>query len=81
MAVADMTATIKDLASLMGQSDLQREVIEAAANSVASAIQRVPQESRAELRDLLAEFMGDPDDKFVIVRIGMMLRSARSSDQ
>jgi len=63
MAVADMTATIKDLASLMGQSDLQREVIEAAANSVVSAIQRAPQEPRAELQDLLANLMADPVTK------------------
>jgi len=51
------------LSLLMGQSDIQRKVIEAAANSVMSAIQRAPQGPRAELQDLLANLMADPVTK------------------
>ena len=72
----EVAAIIRDLAQLMGQSDVQREVIEAAANSVIGAMQRVPNESRAELQSLVAEFLADPGDPDVKANLGAMFASA-----
>jgi len=75
----ELATLVRDLAQLIDASPLQLEVIEAALRSVASALVQVRPSDRDELHSLVAEFLTDPSDADVTVRIGSMLSSGLRS--
>jgi len=71
----ELSTLVRDIGELIEASARQGEVIEAALRSVASALVRVRPSDRDELQSLVAEFLADPGDADVTVRIGSMLSS------
>jgi len=77
----ELSALVRDMAELMDSSPLQREVLDAAMRSVASAMLLVPDDERAELQELVAQFTADPGDRDTVTRFGKILRDAKAADQ
>jgi len=72
----ELSALVRDMAELMDATPLQREILDAAMRSVASAMQRVQPSDRDELQSLVAAIMADPGDVETRGRIGAILSRA-----
>ena len=71
---------IEALAGLLAQSGGDREVIKASLHSIASAMTRVAPALRAHLRELVDDFIADPDDSETVRRLGALLQEATALD-
>ena len=72
----ELPALVRDMAELIDASPLQREILDAAMRSVASAMLRVQPSDRDELQSLVAAFLTNPDDAETRARIGGILSRA-----
>ena len=73
-------ALVRDACDVLAQSEGERQVIEAALQSVFSSIQKVPQAKREHLQELIAAFIGEPGDRPTIQALGELLRDARAAN-
>ena len=81
MADSDAASKIGALADALARGGGgDRDVIVAALQSIASAMDRVAPGARAELAGLVATYTADPDDKEAARRLGAFLLAARARD-
>lgn len=58
----------------------QQELVDDCLASVAGAMLRVPSDAQAQLQELIAAFMTDPDDRELVEKVGRILRDVRQAD-